>query len=388
MKTNRAESSTCYPSLQDINRLLPKHLREVDPWRSLWSLCTSSVLIFLSMAIGYYLLETFGFTSVWSYPLFFAYSFVIGTCLVGYWILAHECGHGSFIKPKWLEDSIGLILHTTCLIPYFAWARSHLLHHANHGHLEKDTAYVPVVDGSLKSRFIYQLPRRLLGQKFSNAVYILLAVFIGWPLYLLAGLTGGKFLGLNHFVPLTKKSFDPFPGWQLKLKVLVNTIVYAFWVCAIIQLLLSEHAVTVFWLYVLPLFWVNAWLIVYTFLHHTDDRSYWLDQKTWSFTEGAFSSIDRSYWSVTNFLHHNIGRYHVYHHLNSKIPHYHGKEATRLIQQAYPEFHRFDQTHPLRALWRAVGTAGVVAKKSDGRYHLTTACEPVKIFELMKTIKD
>jgi len=360
-----------FPSLQELNSLFPRHLAMINTLRSLKSLWWSVFFVVTSTVVGYAFLIFHDLPSWISGSILFAYSFVIGTCLVGFWILAHECGHGTFLKPKWLEDSIGLVLHTICLIPYFAWARSHLLHHASHGHIQKDTAYLPVLQGSLRSQVLYNLPRRILGQSISRFIHVTAFTLLGWPLYLLAGITGGRFVGLNHFFPMLKKGFDPFPGWQLKVKVLGNTVIYGLWVYGIIRLLASDYSIAVFWLYLLPLLWVNVWLVVYTFLHHTGDDSYWLDQKSWSFSEGAFTAIDRPYWKITNFLHHNIGRYHVYHHLNSKIPHYHGEEATRLIQQKYPDFYQVDKTRPCRALWQTMGRAGVVYKDDAGRYRYT-----------------
>lgn len=361
-----------YPSLSDLKKLFPKKLSEISVARSLSSLMLSVTAVMVSMAFGYYVILPETPPNFWESLILAAYAFWIGTCLVGFWILAHECGHGCFLKNKWLEDIIGLVLHTICLIPYFAWARSHLLHHANHGHIEKDTAYLPLLPESLRALLIYLLPRRYLGGVLTRIIYILAFTLLGWPLYLFFGATGGRFLGLNHFIPLKKKGFDPYPGWRLKAKIYLNTLIYGLWVYGIIQLLNSDWNLAVIWLYLIPIVFVNFWLVLYTYLHHTDEHSYWLDNSNWSFTEGAFSAIDRAYWKLTNLLHHNIGRYHVYHHLNSKIPHYHGPEATRILQKHYPQFYRMDPTNPLRALWRSIGKSGVVAKDSRGRYRFVS----------------
>ena len=63
----------------------------------------------------------------------------------------------------------------------------------------------------------------------------------------------------------------------------------------------------IFFWYIGPYLIVNAWLIIYTWLHHThvDVSSLWSDKFT--FLKGALSTIDRKYPDIINHLHHNIG---------------------------------------------------------------------------------
>jgi omega-6 fatty acid desaturase (delta-12 desaturase) len=58
-------------------------------------------------------------------------------------ILAHECGHGSFSNNAILNDTLGYILHTTVLVPYFSWQHSHAVHHAKTNHLTDGESHVP-----------------------------------------------------------------------------------------------------------------------------------------------------------------------------------------------------------------------------------------------------
>ena len=88
-------------------------------------------------------------------------------------------------------------------------------------------------------------------------------------------------------------------------------------------------------LYIGPLLIVNSWLVIYTWLHHTDSDVPHLSNKEFSFMRGAFLSIDRPYGKILNFLHHNIGSSHVVHHVCPTIPHYHAKKATILIKKAF-----------------------------------------------------
>ena len=59
-------------------------------------------------------------------------------------VLAHECGHGAFCRPRWLESSIGFLIHSSMLWPYFAWRETHRIHHRYTNNLDYDTAHLPV----------------------------------------------------------------------------------------------------------------------------------------------------------------------------------------------------------------------------------------------------
>ena len=81
-------------------------------------------------------------------------------------------------------------------------------------------------------------------------------------------------------------------------------------------------------MYLGPLLVVNCWLVLYTWLHHTDSDVPHLSNSEFSYMRGAFLSIDRPYGKVINFLHHHIGSSHVVHHVCPSMPHYHAKKAT------------------------------------------------------------
>merc|ERR1712094_27461 len=85
---------------------------------------------------------------------------------------------------------------------------------------------------------------------------------------------------------------------------------------------------TVMALYGGPLLVVNAWLIVYTWLQHTDVDVPHLSADAFSYMRGAFLTIDRPYPRIIDWLHHRIGTTHVAHHIDCTIPHYHAQEAT------------------------------------------------------------
>src|SRR5262249_31652650 len=57
--------------------------------------------------------------------------------LVRLFMIQHDCGHGSFFRYRLANDWVGRILSVLTLTPYDDWRRSHAIHHANSGHLDR-----------------------------------------------------------------------------------------------------------------------------------------------------------------------------------------------------------------------------------------------------------
>ncbi len=303
----------------------------------------------------------------WSYaPLWLAYIFVCGTIATGVWVVAHECGHRAFCEGTKLQDTIGFVLHTSLLVPYFSWQRSHALHHAKTNHLTEGETHVPKADGTDRALRATRAGRRI-GRAPRALVAIASRLGVGWPMYLLIGATGGPSRGLtNHFWPRAPFSKSLFPGkWPRKVLISAAGVLSMH-----ILLLWLSFGVSSIWfvmaLYGGPLLVVNAWVVAYTWMQHTDTNVPHYDEDEWSFVRGAFCTVDRPYGTVADFLHHRIGSTHVAHHLDPKIPHYRAKEATDAIAAAYPELYRFDDTPAVKALWRIARDCHVVTKTSDG----------------------
>ena len=81
-----------------------------------------------------------------------------------------------------------------------------------------------------------------------------------------------------------------------------------------------------------------TFMVVITFLHHSEMSIPWYSNEKWDFVRGQLSTIDRHY-GIIHFFIHSIGT-HQMHHMFTKIPHYHLEEATRHFRQAYPHLVR------------------------------------------------
>jgi omega-6 fatty acid desaturase (delta-12 desaturase) len=197
-----------------------------------------------------------------------------------------------------------------------------------------------------------------------NAITHLL---FGWPVYLLFGKTGGpKYGNTNHFWPYgAGGKVDLFPkSW--KRQVLLSDVGIAGMLGVLALWAKATSLKTVGLMYGLPYLVTNFWLVLYTWLQHTDVDVPHFDSKDWNYIKGAFHTIDRPYGKLLNFLHHNIGSTHVAHHVNPTIPHYHAKEVTEILKEKYPDLYLYDPTPIHEALWR-VSTNCIGTKKMKDR---------------------
>ena len=57
--------------------------------------------------------------------------------LVRLLMIQHDCGHGSFFRNRSANDWVGRVIGVLTLTPYDFWRRTHAMHHASSGHLER-----------------------------------------------------------------------------------------------------------------------------------------------------------------------------------------------------------------------------------------------------------
>lgn len=320
-------------------------------------------------------------TSIWTLPIWTAYAAVTGTVAMGLWVLAHECGHGAFSSNKKLQDAVGFIIHSILLVPYYSWQRSHAVHHRYTNHMGLGETHVPeAINGdepnsSAKRQSFIDKFGESNGMTAWGVYQAFLHLVVGWPGYLLIGATGGPDRGMtNHFYPnpLTKPSNpkkELFPG-NWKEKVYQSDIGIAAVVGALVAWAACHGVGEVMALYGGPYLVINAWLVLYTWLQHTDVDVPHFSDEDHNFVRGALHTIDRPYdkldpIGLVDFLHHKIGSTHVAHHYDSTIPHYKAQVATDAIKENFPQLYLYDPTPIPQALWRVCKGCVVVEKRGD-----------------------
>jgi omega-6 fatty acid desaturase (delta-12 desaturase) len=359
-----------WPTKQELLATLPDNLTEKNvgkAWKSLaFSLLTSLTAYGLGCLIP---LD-------WSAaPLWVAYAVVTGTLATGCWVLAHECGHHAFHPNRAIENGVGFVLHSLLLVPFFSWQRSHAVHHAHCNHLESGETHVPPLQGSTSAVFSINA-RKLLGNSVFAGLSIAIRLLIGWPLYLLFGVSGGPDYGFptshfTHVPPFNTGLRKLFPGKWRGLMAISNAGV-AVVVLLLIVAMLNTSVARVLCVYGLPYLVVNGWLVGYTWLQHTDRSIPHFSADDWDWAKGALQTVDRPYGRVLDLLHHGIGSTHVAHHINPAIPHYNAWRATELIRAEFPNHIRYDSTPIHRAIWRiALHCSSVSRNRVDGAYYFS-----------------
>lgn len=292
------------------------------------------------------------------------YSIVQGLFGTGLWVLAHECGHSAFSDSNAVNNVTGWVLHSSMLVPYYAWKLTHSMHHKSTGHLTRDMVFVPKDRKEFMenrgahdwSELVEDAPLMTLYGLFTQQVF-------GWPLYLLSNVTGQKYPKLNrwavnHFnpnAPLFEKK-DWLNIWisNVGIGITMSIIAYSInrWGLA---------SVTLY--YLIPYLWVNHWLVAITYLQHTDPTlpHYHADQ--WNFTRGAAATIDREFGFIGSFCFHDIIETHVLHHYVSRIPFYNARIATEKIKKVMGKHYRHDDTNFIKSLYTVARTCQFVEGK-------------------------
>jgi len=285
------------------------------------------------------------------------------------------------ILEEGLETAVGYIIHSIMLVPYFSWQRSHAVHHKYTNHMELGETHVPeslteLTEGTIALRsWLMKSLGKEIGLNVFGGIQLFLHLVIGWPAYLLIGATGGPARGMtNHFYPEPLSEPD-MPKYELfKGKHKKKVIESDFGVAAVLGLLVAWTAFRGFGemmaLYGGPLLVVNAWLVTYTWLQHTDVDVPHFDMENHNYVRGALHTIDRPYdkldpWGLIDFLHHKIGSTHVAHHFDSTIPHYKAQAATDAIKETFPQLYFYDPTPIPEALWRVSKGCCAVEKRGD-----------------------
>jgi omega-6 fatty acid desaturase (delta-12 desaturase) len=356
--------ASAYPAKAELLASLPAELLRFDPWKAWGSLALSLGLSALAYGAG-----TLIPISPAAAPLWLLYAVVTGTVAGGCWVLAHECGHGAFHPNRRVEATVGFVLHSLLLVPYFAWQHSHAVHHAHCNHLEGGETHVPPRADSSAGRRVEALSRRL-GPTLHGVVALVTHLLLGWPLYLLFGVAGGEDFGAptSHFWqgrPFRNGRRQLFPDGLRPLMLRSNLGLVAM----LLALAVAAHLFSparVLLVYGLPYLVINAWLVTYTWLQHTDTDIPHFASGDWSWARGALQTVDRPYGPLLNLLHHGIGSTHVCHHVNPRIPHYNAWRATALLRQRFPALVRHDPTPIHRALWRVATRCSVVRQHTPG----------------------
>ncbi len=104
------------------------------------SLYPPSLTNFFGFVIKYGLFATFFTLALLSenWLAIAASTLVAGLLMFSLGTVGHDCGHGAYIRPRWLNNLIGQMCIVTHGMPYEGWRNSHNVHHSNTNRLTQD----------------------------------------------------------------------------------------------------------------------------------------------------------------------------------------------------------------------------------------------------------
>ena len=232
--------------------------------------------------------------------------------LVRLFLIQHDCGHGSFFANRHANDWVGRIIGVFTLTPYSYWKRTHAIHHAGSGSLERrglgDITTMTVREYR-DSSFLRRLGYRL----FRNPI----TLFLIGPAY--------QFL-LQHRLPvgLMRRGWKPWAsamGTNAGIAILAGLAVWFIGWQSLVLIYLPVIIIAAS---------LGVWLF---FVQHQFEHTTWDNDPEWNLHEAALhGSSHYDLHPVLRWMTANIGIHHV-HHLCSRIPFYH---LPRVLRD-YPE---------------------------------------------------
>ncbi|KAF4636425.1 hypothetical protein G7Y89_g1667 [Cudoniella acicularis] len=347
--------------LDDLRKAIPAHCWKPSYLISFSYLFRDLALAGSAMALAYTYIPQV--ENQWvRYALWALYGYVQGLFMTGIWVLGHECGHMAFSPSTLLNNTLGFILHSLLLTPYFSWQSSHRRHHIYANNLSKDHNYVPPQRSEYLASLIVEI-KKVEELTEDSPIVIIIRILIqqifGFPWYLATNITASEgslhgpqskaVLGNSHFLP-TSTLFRPEEAHLILLSDLgLAATAFCLWYTGTL-IGFSTMAL----LYIQPYMWVNHWIVAITYLHHTHPSLPKYEAEAWTFLRGATATIDRDFGWIGRHLMHNIIEYHVIHHLFSKIPFYYGEEATNAVIPLLGDDYHVDRTNPfLPGIWES-----------------------------------
>lgn len=289
-------------------------------WKSIWQISNTLIPFLISWYLMYLSLD-------YGYWLTLLLAIPAAGFMVRIFIIQHDCGHGSFFKSNKVNNIIGSIFGVITLTPYYYWRKSHAIHHAHAGNLDRrgiGDIYTMTVNEYLQTSKWKRLQYRIYRH----------------PLLLFTVSSTIVFVVLNRFYHPESKN------WK-KERASVHGTNLA--IASIVLILSSLIGWKAFLMVQVPLTILSSTVGIWFFyVQHQFEETYWENAGDWEYSIAALQGS--SYYQLPKVLQWfsgNIGFHHI-HHLSPRIPNY-------LLEKCHEENPLFQEVATL-TLWSSIKT--------------------------------
>ena len=290
--------------LRDILRTLPKECFQKDMKKAWMAVATNLLMVGL------------GYASIAIAPWFLlpiAWIFT-GTALTGFFVIAHDCGHRSFAKRRWVNDLVGHVFLLPLLYPFHSWRILHNKHHDYTNKMDVDNAWQP-----FRPELYASLP------KFTQLAYQGMRGRLWW-------LASIVHWAIMHFDPSRVAAKDRH---KIKLSVAV-VVVFAAIAFPLLIATLGIGGVVKFWL--LPWLVYHFWMSTFTLVHHTVPEIAFQEPDEWNAAKAQLTgTVHCDYPMWIERLCHQIN-VHIPHHLSTAIPSYNLRSAHQSLRENWGSY--------------------------------------------------
>lgn len=228
--------------------------------------------------------------------------------LVRLFMIQHDCGHGAFFRSRAANDWTGRLVSPLTLTPYEYWRRTHDIHHATSGDLDRRGA------GAVATLTVEEYRALSPLRRFGYRLYRHPAVLFG---------VGPAFVFfLQHRLPVDLMRH----GWRPWLSTLGNTAATGSLLALASWAFGAAPVLTIFGMTALLAATIGVWLF---YVQHQFEGSQWVRSDGWKPASSALASS--SHYDLPQPLRWftaDIGVHHV-HHLSSRIPFYRLQQILR-----------------------------------------------------------
>src|SRR5512145_1420789 len=126
-----AQSPPCAAAEAPIRSLAAPFARADD--RRAWLQLSSTAALF---AAGWAAMAVI-LNQGWGYGFALLLALPMAGLFMRLFMFQHDCGHGSFFARRRVNDAVGRVLGVVTLMPYTYWRRTHAIHHATAGNLDR-----------------------------------------------------------------------------------------------------------------------------------------------------------------------------------------------------------------------------------------------------------